>query len=189
MRSSTLPGRSWPNLVVSVCALLATTIWHQGIWHQEATAQPFGFAASSTTNREELFRDLARDVEALDRQLSIYKRVAVLLSPSVVHIDATPLPRYHFSRSVEEAGSGILVRVHDNNYVLTNRGASDSAADTERAERDATFVIESTKEDRDVVQGIQASLPSEANDHFTYGKFEKGIVHFHKTLTDMLARS
>ena len=31
-------------------------------------------------------------------------------------------------------------------------------------------------------------LTSGANEHFTYGRFESAIVHFHRTLTDALAR-
>ena len=43
------------------------------------------------------------------------------------------------------------------------------------------------KEDAAVVAGIQASIGSGANIHFTYGKFEKAIIHFHKALQQGLA--
>ncbi|MEE8243676.1 MAG: SRPBCC family protein, partial [Pseudomonadales bacterium] len=73
-------------------------------------------------------------------------------------------------------------------YRITNKSDA-SDVDDERAKRDASFVGDSGgREDRAVVQGIQDSLASGANEHFTYGKFEKAIVHFHKTLTDMLTR-
>lgn len=42
-------------------------------------------------------------------------------------------------------------------------------------------------EDQAVVRAIQEGLASGANTHFTYGRFEKAIVHFHKTLTGLLA--
>ena len=35
---------------------------------------------------------------------------------------------------------------------------------------------------------LSDAVASGANEHFTYGKFEKAIVHFHKTLTGMLPR-
>lgn len=73
------------------------------------------------SDREAEFAKLANDVDALSRELSIYKRVAKLVSPSVVHIDATPLPQYRFRRDVEEAGSAVMVRYRDRDYVLTNR--------------------------------------------------------------------
>lgn len=72
-------------------------------------------------------------------------------------------------------------------YRLTNKGEH---TDDERVRRDASFVSDTgAKEDAAVVQAIQESLASGANQHFTYGKFEKAIVHFHKTLTDMLRRA
>ncbi len=72
------------------------------------------------TDRQQQFADLSSDVDALSRELGIYKRVAKLVSPSVVHIEATPLPQYRF-RDIEEAGSAVLVRYRGNDYVLTNR--------------------------------------------------------------------
>ncbi len=74
------------------------------------------------------------------------------------------------------------------NYRLTNVGAPGDT-DNERAERDATFVADTGgKEDAVRVRAIQDSIASGANEHFTYGKFEKAIVHFHKSLTGMLQR-
>lgn len=75
----------------------------------------------STVDREQQYADLARDVDALSRELGIYKRVAKLVSPSVVHVEATPLPQYRFRRDIEEAGSAVLVRYRGKDYVLTNR--------------------------------------------------------------------
>ncbi|QDT00149.1 S1C family serine protease [Adhaeretor mobilis] len=89
-----------------------------------STANQYVFAqqvASAPSERERLYAELHRDVASLERELSIYKRVVQLVSPSVVHVDATPLPRYGFRRDVEEAGSGVLVRLRGADYVLTNR--------------------------------------------------------------------
>jgi serine protease Do len=87
----------------------------------DAFAQQFELASESQLDREQLYAELSRDVDALDRELSIYKRVVKLVAPSVVHVESTPLPKFRFRRDVEEAGSGILVRYQGKDYVLTNR--------------------------------------------------------------------
>lgn len=90
-------------------------------WCAPAAAQAVDVEPVAPVNREQEFAQLARDVEALDAQLSIFKRVARLVSPSVVHIEATPLPQYRLRRDAEEAGSAVLVRYRGADYVLTNR--------------------------------------------------------------------
>ncbi len=65
-------------------------------------------------------------------------------------------------------------------YSLTNSGAPGAE---EEAKRDAEFVSTTgAAEDREVVCAIQRGLASNANDYFTFGKFESAIVHFHRTL-------
>jgi phenylpropionate dioxygenase-like ring-hydroxylating dioxygenase large terminal subunit len=71
-------------------------------------------------------------------------------------------------------------------YTLTNGGGDDPEALAE-ARRDAEFVGNSgALEDRAVVHAIQRGLASGANDHFTFGRYESAIVHFHRTLTGLL---
>jgi hypothetical protein len=56
-----------------------------------------------------------------------------------------------------------------------------------KAKRDAEFVSDTGgKEDAAVIRGIQNGITSGANEHFTYGYFEKAIVHFHKNLHGLL---
>ncbi|TWU24655.1 S1C family serine protease [Bythopirellula polymerisocia] len=76
---------------------------------------------SAPGSREQAFAELDRDVDSLDAQLGIYKRVVRLVSPSVVHVEATPRPQYRLRRDAEEAGSAVLVRYRGADYVLTNR--------------------------------------------------------------------
>jgi Ring hydroxylating alpha subunit (catalytic domain) len=72
-------------------------------------------------------------------------------------------------------------------YTLTNGGGDDPAALAE-ARRDAEFVGNTgAMEDRAVVHAIQRGLASGANDHFTFGRFESAIVHFHQMLAAALA--
>ena len=118
-----MPYRSYPHLVsrfpgwrsravlAAILSLCALPLY----------AQQVNTSDKADKNREQLFTELAQDVKSLDRELSIYKRVAKLVSPSVVHIDSKPLPQYSFRRDVEEAGSGVLVRYRGKDYVLTNR--------------------------------------------------------------------
>jgi phenylpropionate dioxygenase-like ring-hydroxylating dioxygenase large terminal subunit len=72
-------------------------------------------------------------------------------------------------------------------YALTNPGGGEEARNL--AERDASFVNQTGgAEDLAVVQAIQASIGSGANEHFTFGQFEPAIVHFHRTLSGALER-
>lgn len=101
----------WPQLIVCGLVLFTAT---------ESLAQPFGLASETQVDRERMFAELSRDVDQLERELGIYKRVAKLVSPSVVHVESTPLPQFRY-RNVEEAGSGVVVRYGKRNFVLTNR--------------------------------------------------------------------
>jgi hypothetical protein len=72
-------------------------------------------------------------------------------------------------------------------YRLTNRGETVDAGPDAKAKRDAEFVSDTGgKEDAAVIRGIQNGITSGANEHFTYGYFEKAIVHFHKNLHGLL---
>ena len=65
-------------------------------------------------------------------------------------------------------------------YNLSDRPDDEEGRETLR--RDGDFVSAGTREDREMVCGIQRSLASEANDHFEFGRFESAIVHFHACL-------
>ncbi|MEC7806153.1 MAG: aromatic ring-hydroxylating dioxygenase subunit alpha, partial [Pseudomonadota bacterium] len=59
-----------------------------------------------------------------------------------------------------------------------------SAEDLERSKKDAAFVKDTgVEEDREAACSIQRGLMGDANTHFTFGRFEKAIVHFHRQLT------
>jgi len=74
-------------------------------------------------------------------------------------------------------------------YRMSNRGADKEKTDLAHAKRDVEFVTTSgLQEDRDAACAIQAGLASNANSHFTFGHFEKVIVHFHSMLGDHLAK-
>lgn len=77
--------------------------------------------ASMHDSRKHAFHELAKDVNALEPQLGIIKRVVKLVKPSVVHIEALPLAQYRTYQGSQEAGSGILIQIRGRHYVLTNR--------------------------------------------------------------------
>jgi serine protease Do len=56
----------------------------------------------------------------MERQSNVLKKVAKLVEPTVVHIDAEK-SLYGRKSDVEEAGSGFIVRLGDSHYVITNR--------------------------------------------------------------------
>jgi serine protease Do len=79
-------------------------------------------AASGTSGgREAEYASLARDVETLDREFGLVKRVVKLVTPTVVHIESRPDERHKGLLHVEEAGSGVIVQFGNTFYVLTNR--------------------------------------------------------------------
>ncbi len=80
--------------------------------------------ATDPTVREQMYQQLFRDVAELERHSSILKTVVQLVSPTVVHIEAqrTEGSRSNGrSRTIEEAGSGVIIQLGDTQYVVTNR--------------------------------------------------------------------
>ncbi len=110
-------SRSALRLLSAAClgVVVASTIPQA---HAQQAAQPVSF---SQTERDRMYVELQQDVAAMDRELSIYKRVVQLMAPSVVHVEATPLSSFRMDADIEEAGSGVVVRIGDRDYILTNR--------------------------------------------------------------------
>ncbi len=74
-------------------------------------------------------------------------------------------------------------------YRMQNLKPDGSPIDLEIAVKDANFVKDTgLEEDRDAAVTIQENLETEANTHFTFGLFEKAIVHFHKILAENINR-
>jgi len=80
-------------------------------------------------------------------------------------------------------------RTHFYSYRLGRLLGTESDEDLEKMRRDAKFVAETgLLEDIAVITRIQAGLSSGANTHFTYGLYEKAIVHLHKNLTRLVSK-
>jgi len=91
---------------------------------QAAPAEPSESLSVSAEARQRLYQEIDQEVAALERQGTLLKRVVRLVTPTVVHIEAAKNSRedIRFSRrSVEEAGSGVVIQHGSDFYVLTNR--------------------------------------------------------------------
>ena len=80
--------------------------------------------AAAGSDREREFALLQKEADAMERQLSLVRRIVAFASPTIVHIEAikTSDPGKGFASSrIEEAGAGVLVNLRGYTYVLTNR--------------------------------------------------------------------
>ena len=69
-------------------------------------------------------------------------------------------------------------------YRLTPPNKTVSNADLERSRKDVAFVKDAGfEEDREAACSIKRGLMGGGNTHFTFGRFEKEIVHFHRQLS------
>src|SRR6056297_1752614 len=79
-------------------------------------------AQEQAAERAKLYEELASEVAALERMENLVKRVARLVRPNVVHIEAQKTEEQRGRQeSFEEAGSGVIVQLDKRLWVLTNR--------------------------------------------------------------------
>ena len=72
-------------------------------------------------------------------------------------------------------------------YTLINKSNKKEKLSKKDAMRDAKFVGDTGQdEDREAARAIQQTLSTKANDHLTFGYFEKAIVNFHLHLAKYL---
>jgi serine protease Do len=102
---------------VLVCLLAAC--------HAVAQEEDAEEAAKTEAARTKMYDLLAREVGSLERHSTALKMVVKLVQPTVVHIEAEKIEptslRYGRKEQVEEAGSGCIVKINGQDYVLTNR--------------------------------------------------------------------
>jgi choline monooxygenase len=93
----------------------------------------------------------------------------------------------HISVSVSEPLAPDSTRFYS--YRLGRLQGNETDEDLEKMQRDAKFVAENgLVEDIAVITRIQAGLSSGANTHFTYGLYEKAIVHLHKNIARLIGK-
>jgi len=95
----------------------------EAVQTKDGPVDPMRPVRLSSSERDRLYEQAARDAEPLERQALQLRRLAQLLQPSVVHIDATkPLARPRNGKTTEEeAGSGVVVEIAGRTVVVTNR--------------------------------------------------------------------
>ena len=79
--------------------------------------------------RERLFNELAEEVAQFDRLGNLVRQVSQLVKPSVIHIEAHKVSGKGASaESYDEAGSGVVLDIAGDRWVLTNRHVINGAA-------------------------------------------------------------
>ncbi len=90
-----------------------------------ASAQTATGLEDSPEVRDQLYEELIHEAAELERHGNVVKKVVRLVKPAVVHIEAQKVERtassYVVRRPHEEAGSGIIIKLKDRYFVLTNR--------------------------------------------------------------------
>jgi serine protease Do len=84
---------------------------------------PIRPARLSPSEREQLYAQVERDAELLERQSAQLRRLTQLVRPTVVHIDTKKpsLRPKNGKASEDEAGSGVIAEVAGRMVVITNR--------------------------------------------------------------------
>lgn len=94
---------------------------------QQSDLEPRG----ESDAREPSADEIAKDVADLERHGRTLRRVVALIKPTVVHIDAekgAETTGKADRRPLEETGSGVIIKLKDQFYVLTNRHVVKNAA-------------------------------------------------------------
>lgn len=125
--------------------------------------------------RIEKLRDIPKDERNIDGRLTyIYHLYPnALIAVLSHHMDVIILEPMDVDRTMMVA------------YTLANTGGNPEAM--ERTRKDAEFVNQSgAPEDLALVESVQRSINSGANEHFIFGHYEEAIVHLHRNLTASL---
>ena len=77
----------------------------------------------SVDERDQLYKQVQRDAEILERQSTQLRRLTQLVRPTVVHIDTRKpaLRPKNGKASEDEAGSGVIAEIAGRTVVITNR--------------------------------------------------------------------
>lgn len=120
-----MKARQPPYLRLCLASLLVLFVAASSLLCAQTSEEaPLEELPTTVEARQRLYDEIDREVAALERQGTLLKRVVRLVTPTVVHIEAekSSSQDVRFSRrSVEEAGSGVVIRHGTGYYVLTNR--------------------------------------------------------------------
>jgi len=119
-----LPFRAYPVFLFTVLAVLAGG----RMGNAQDALEDIPEGATQTPALSALDKDIA----LLETQSNVLKKVIKLVSPAVVHIEADKIDqlslRYGRQGQIEEAGSGCIIALGKNFYILTNRHVIKNAA-------------------------------------------------------------
>lgn len=88
-----------------------------------------GELAAQASDRERLYDEVSLEFDALERQGGLLKKVVRLVTPTVVHIETVKTSSVSYARrNQEEAGSGVIIAINEQSYVLTNRHVVNDAS-------------------------------------------------------------
>jgi len=123
-----------------------------------------------------------RDVEPEARRLDGMVTAVYQLFPNVVISVLSKHTTITIFEPLSASRTQILI------YRVTNRTSDGATIAIDEARRDAVFVKSAGfDEDREAACSIQETLGTNANQHLTFGHFEKAIVHFHENLAAHLS--
>ncbi len=116
--------RSFPTWILLTAALLLA--WQPGVLGQVAVSRrQTTTLQTNSIDRNRLYDEVAAEFDFLQRQGNLLKKVVRLVRPTVVHLESlkseTGDGRYGSQPTVEEAGSGVIIRLDQDHYILTNR--------------------------------------------------------------------
>ena len=115
IRTTLLRQDTSKAIAVLVAAAMLLSVVDRGQAQFSLTSQP------SKADRERMYQEIADEIAVLERQGNVLRKVILLAQPTVVHIEAKKTQDGFGRKSVEEAGSGVIVEYNDKYYVLTNR--------------------------------------------------------------------
>jgi serine protease Do len=115
LRSS---GRRRPAIVSTLGVATAKAVLATTLAACFATNAPLALG-QQPSDRERMAAQIAADVQHLENEGRLLRRVVAFIRPTVVHIDAERPEGER--RTAEETGSGVIVRLKGLDYVLTNR--------------------------------------------------------------------
>ncbi|WP_231603123.1 S1C family serine protease [Neorhodopirellula pilleata] len=126
----------WSGLIAIAFGTALSVIAIQPVAGQETTPLGASLPSSSLstraqidTQRERLFNELAEEFSQFDRLGNLVRRVSQLVKPSVIHIEAHKVQGKGASvESYDEAGSGVVLEIAGDAWVLTNRHVIHGAA-------------------------------------------------------------
>lgn len=97
-------------------------VFPSGVSTSRDVSVPAGIETLRMDQREALFQSLAAEASVLERLEGSVQKVARVLRPSVVHIEASKKQtRAGHAETFDEAGSGVIVEASGGLWVLTNR--------------------------------------------------------------------